>query len=62
MAKKYDAELIEFLHKMLTTLGAPALHADLDKLNEDVADDIETDDKNNVKSPVNVATSSPVGR
>jgi hypothetical protein len=62
MAGKIDSELIEFLHKMLDTLGAPALHADLDKLNGDVADDIKDGDVSPEKhsDPVKPAPGAPV--
>lgn len=65
MAGKIDSELIGFLHKMLDTLGAPALHEDLDKLNEDVATDIKNDDGNNVpekplEKPSDGADDTPV--
>jgi hypothetical protein len=55
---KIDAELIEFLHKVLDMTGSGSLHGDLDKLNEDVAKDIKSDD-DAVKPTFNVATSKP---
>ena len=61
MAGKIDSALIEFLHKMLDTLGAPALHEELDKLNGDVSEDIKEDDteKADAKADANAVKPAP---